>query len=88
MAEPTTIESDELRAAVAIRQMFAELTAQYGKLGFAERTLNREKKAVEDKFDELAKRENVLTTELQEKYGVGTLNVETGEFTPDLSVSE
>lgn len=83
MADPTTVTSDELREAVAIRQMFAELTAQYGKLGFAERTLNREKTAVETRFDELAKRESVLMTALQKKYGVGTFNVETGEFTPE-----
>jgi hypothetical protein len=83
MAEPTTVTSDELREAGAIRQMFAELTAQYGKLGFAGRTLEREKTAVETRFDELAKREIVLMTDLQKKYGVGTLNVETGEFTPE-----
>ncbi len=82
MPEPTTVTSDELRSASSLRQMFAELTLEYGKLGFAQRTLNRETAEIERRFDELAERETALMTELNQKYGAGTLNVETGEFTP------
>lgn len=78
-----TIEQDELRRALAVRQTFAELTQEYGKLAFAKRTIRTEKKAIESRFDALIKEEEELIQELNDKYGAGALNVETGEFTPE-----
>lgn len=77
------IEKDELRRALAVRQRFAELTQEYGKLGFAQRTIRTERKSIESQFDALIKEEELLITELNDKYGTGALNVETGEFTPE-----
>lgn len=82
MAEAKKIEADELRRAQAVRQTFAGLTHEYGKLAFAERTIDKEKKTLENRMDALAKEEELLMQELNDKYGTGTLNVETGEFTP------
>lgn len=82
MAEVNNIEADELRRAQAVRQTFAGLTHEYGKLAFAERTIDREKKVLENRMDALVKEEELLMDELNDKYGTGTLNVETGEFTP------
>ena len=78
-----TIEKDELRRALAVRQRFAELTHEYGKLGLAQRTINKERESIEERFDTLIEEEEQLIQELNDKYGIGVLNVETGEFTPD-----
>ena len=83
MAEPAKVESDELGRALQIRQTFANLTHEYGKLAFAQRTIDREKAQVEEEFDKLLIEEERFIKELNEKYGSGTLNVETGEFTPE-----
>ena len=83
MTESITVSADDLRRAVAIRQRFAELTHEYGKLGFAECTLKREKVSIEARFDNLAKEEEELVKQLNDTYGVGTMNIETGKFTPD-----
>lgn len=82
MAEVKNIEADELRRAQAVRQTFAGLTHEYGKLQFAKLTIRKEQKTLENRMDALVNEEELLMDELNDKYGTGTLNVETGEFTP------
>jgi len=83
MAEVTKIEKDELRRALAVRQTFAELTHEFGKLEFAVLTLQEEQTGIRDRMNALRKEEELLMKEIHDKYGTGALNVETGEFTPD-----
>lgn len=83
MTGPVKVESDELRQATQIRQTFVNLTHEYGKLAFAQRTIDREQKQVEKQFDELLKDEEKFIRELSDKYGTGTLNIETGQFTSE-----
>ena len=83
MAEVNKIEKDELRRAVAVRQTFAELTHEYGKLEFAKLTLEEEQESIRDRMNALRKEEELLMKEIFDKYGTGAMNVETGEFTPD-----
>ena len=82
MATPVKIEQDELNGAIEIRQKFAELTMQYGKIAFAARALERQQIEVEKQFDELTRQEEKFLNLVHEKYGVGSLSIETGEFTP------
>ena len=83
MAEVTKIGKDDLRRALAVRQTFAELTHEYGKLEFAKLTLEEEQDSIRNRMNALRKEEELLMTELNDKYGTGTLNVDTGEFTPE-----
>ena len=83
MEKSTKVEVDELRQATQIRQTFADLTHEYGKLAFVQRTIDREQATVGERFDTLVKEEEQFIKELIDKYGSGTLNVETGEFTPE-----
>jgi len=85
MATPKKIEQEDLNEAVEIRRKFAELTTQYGKIGFARRAIERQQIEVEKQFDELTRQEEKYLNSLHEKYGVGSLNIETGEFTPATS---
>ena len=83
MTGPVKVEPDELRQATQIRQTFVNLTHEYGKLAFAQRTIDREQKQVEKQFDELLKDEEKFIRELSDKYGTGTLNIETGQCTSE-----
>lgn len=83
MTGPVKVESDELSQAIQIRQTFVNLTHEYGKLAFAQRTIDREQKQVEKQFDELLKDEDQFIRELSDKYGTGTLNIKTGQFTSE-----
>ena len=82
MAEPTKISSEEFQKSNEIRQRFAELTAEYGRINFALHTLKKNKEVIENQFDNLMKEEEEFISKLHETYGVGNLNIETGEFTP------
>tara|TARA_Y100001954_G_C15608978_1_gene501914 strand:- start:455 stop:706 length:252 start_codon:yes stop_codon:yes gene_type:complete len=51
-----------------------------GQVGAAEIELEERKKELKSEFKKLRSSQQKLATELQEKYGEGTINLETGEF--------
>ena len=89
MSELKQLTTEEL-------QSIKDLQAQYNKyvfeLGSAEAQLQNviaTKKAIETEKDnileditKLGAKEKEVVTALQEKYGVGNINIETGEITP------
>lgn len=77
-----TVDSEELRRVNEVRTKFGELTHEYGKLQITKRMLKKELGQIENQFEELLMKEESLMKELNDRYGVGNLNVETGEFTP------
>ncbi len=77
-----TVDSEELRRVNEVRTQFGELTHEYGKLQLTKRMLEKELSQIEGQFEELLTKEESLMKELNDRYGVGNLNVETGEFTP------
>ncbi len=77
-----TVDSEELRRVNEVRTRFSELTQEYGKLQITKRMLEKELSQIEDQFEELLTTEESLMKELNDRYGIGNLNVETGEFTP------
>ncbi len=80
-----TVDPSELKQVNDIRTKFAEITQRYGALQLAKRRLEKELIEVEDKYEELMNKERSLIEGLDTRYGVGNLNVETGEFTPQTS---
>jgi len=82
MTTPVKIEQMDLEGAVEIRRKFTEITMQYGKLQFAKRVIEKQQSEVEEQFDELTQNEEKFLKSLHEKYGVGSLDMETGIFTP------
>ena len=81
----TTVDSNELRRVNEVRTKFGELTLEYGKLQLTKRMLVKELSQIEGQFEELLATEESLMKELNDRYGVGNLNVETGEFTQEKS---
>ena len=77
-----TVDSEELRRVNEVRTQFAELTLEYGKLWFTKRMLDKELNQIEGQFEQLLTKEESLMKELNDRYGIGNLNVESGEFTP------
>ena len=77
-----TVDSEELRRVNEVRTQFGELTHEYGKLQLTKRMLEKELSQIEGQFEKLLTTEESLMKELNDRYGVGNLNVETGEFTP------
>jgi|TARA_R110001583_G_scaffold61535_6_gene181733 hypothetical protein len=59
-----------------------KLTAQFGSLHIAKIKLEKEESLLENQLVILEKKEKEIAKTLTEKYGKGSLNTETGEFTP------
>lgn len=79
------IESTEKTEAAEIRREFVELTHRLGRIEFAKRALEKERQDVEKQFDDLEQRESSFIEGLTKKYGAGSLDIETGEFTSEVS---
>ena len=76
------IEQEELDNIISLRNEFASLVSQYGSIALAKETLEEELKSIKKKYDEAKERETQFLTKLEEKYGVGNLDINSGEFTP------
>jgi hypothetical protein len=55
--------------------------ASFGQLEMALQSINLQKEVLIKTFTNLKNKENEVGTTLQEKYGNGNINIETGEFT-------
>ena len=73
MSEVKKLTEAELSAVKVIKQEYNELVMAFGEVQIQKLRLNEVQK-------DLANRESELAKQLQEKYGQGTINVETGEI--------
>ena len=80
---------EELDSLSNLRNSFAQLELTLGKVEIARiqteqrmEQLEGEKLRLETQFSEVQKQERALVESLNEKYGQGNLNPETGVFTP------
>jgi uncharacterized protein involved in exopolysaccharide biosynthesis len=89
MVESKKLTPEELEPIKQVQQRYSDVQLEYGRL-FIERTaLESRINEIEQRFRELAaqldanrKKEKDISDELVQKYGVGQLNPQTGEFTP------
>jgi hypothetical protein len=58
------------------------MEAQLAEVKFHQTNIETEKSNILSDIKKLGEREKELLTTLQEKYGVGNINIETGEITP------
>jgi TolA-binding protein len=86
----TQIEQSELQEISNLRNSLAIVVSDAGQTTLQIRLLQSDieelNKRLQDqtqKFKELLEQEQTLIKRLSEKYGVGTINFETGDFTPE-----
>jgi capsule polysaccharide export protein KpsE/RkpR len=84
------IEQSELEEIGTLRNNLATVVSDAGQTALQIKLLEIEveelKKQLQEqtqKFKELLGQEQILIKRLSEKYGVGAINFETGEFTPE-----
>ncbi len=83
---------EELKQVQDIQKSYADTTNKFGQLGIAklrleqqEVSLEKEHKALTETFNKIQDDEQKFLDTITEKYGQGTLNPETGVFTPNKS---
>jgi hypothetical protein len=72
---------EELQEVKDIQQERLILMEQFGILEFNIQDLEHQKQELKTKLVTLKQKETEIGSKLQEKYGVGTINIEKGEFT-------
>lgn len=91
MTEQTaiTLTESELNALKELREKYALSTTQFGQLKIEKRLLqkeldrlNRLEEEFETQYDAIIESEIVLVKQIEEAYGQGNVDLETGIFTP------
>ena len=89
MADPIKFKKEELDELTGLRQGYIDTQNQLGRLSVQKVLAEQQYDALVKAEDELKKnylsltqKEQELVQTYNEKYGVGTVNIETGEFVP------
>jgi hypothetical protein len=79
--ESINLTIEELDQIKAIQEKYTQLTTAFGQIEIAQETLTSQKEALKKALTTFKEQEMEFGKALQEKYGVGNINLETGEFT-------
>jgi len=80
MSESKKLTPEELQTVKSIRQGYTDLTFSLGEIELQKSILEKEKKQLLEKHEEIRKNEIDIAKILNEKYGEGVINTETGEI--------
>ena len=75
------LTEDELASIKNIKQEYSDLAIALGELELQISSFNREKSRLLESHKQLLEKEGELAQKLQDKYGQGSINLETGEIT-------
>jgi len=89
MSEAIKFTDDEMNKIKEVQKLYQEKTAMFGQLSFQIFQLERQletagnaETTLKKEIIDLEQQERALVKELNEKYGAGTLDPQTGEFKP------
>ena len=82
MAEAIKFTEEELQSLQNLQSTYNQITLTMGQISLSKIQLENREQSVLNTLAEVREQENTLAKELTEKYGKGSLNIETGEFTP------
>ena len=92
MAEDTKFTEDEMKTIQSIQDSYFEVQTDFGKLNLAKIKLEQQFGDLDVADDDLTKKfidiqeeEKKFLNDITKKYGEGSLNSETGVFTPNKS---
>ena len=88
--EAVKFTDEELQSLQELQNTYASISTQFGQLKVSKMNLLRQldsleqsEEALEKAWDDNRQKETELVQSLTEKYGPGSLNPQTGEFTPN-----
>jgi chromosome segregation ATPase len=81
MSEIKKLSEEELQQVKEIKQEYTNLALSLGELELQKANLEKEKTRLLNYQDQLGNKEVEIAQKLTEKYGNGSINIETGEIT-------
>ena len=85
MPEDIKFNNEELEQVQNIQKSYLNVQQKFGQLKLAKLRLNEQEIQLEDLLKKIQKDETTFLSKITDKYGDGTLNPETGVFTPNKS---
>ena len=85
MAEGIKFSDDELKSISEIRTAYAEITNRFGQIQLTKYNLQKQVEQAEIDFESIKVKEQEVLQKITDKYGPGTLDPNTGVFTPSES---
>ena len=85
MAEGIKFSDDELKSISEIRTAYAEITNRFGQIELIKYNLQKQVEQAEIDFESVKVKEQEILQSITKKYGPGTLDPNTGVFTPSES---
>jgi len=82
MADTVKFTEEELSEIKELQNLYNSVTFQAGQVHLEEIALHEKKGQVESNLQEIKRREQEIISSLTNNYGPGSINLETGEFTP------
>ena len=82
MADAIKFTEDELKSLQELQGTYQQITMALGNINVQRINLNKQEGSLEKALEESRTKENDLAKELTDKYGKGSLDISTGEFTP------
>jgi hypothetical protein len=79
--ETIKLTQEEIDTLKSIQEANNNLMVNFGQLEMTFQSLQLQKESLVGKLANLKNKETEIGTQLQEKYGNGNINIETGEFT-------
>ena len=79
---PQPFSEQELNQLKELRQKITTLTHQFGQLSISKYKLEQTEKGLLKQLSDLEKEESNIAKTLSSKYGEGSINLESGTFTP------
>ena len=85
MAEDIKFSEDELKQISEIRTAYAEITNRFGQIQLTKYNIQKQEEQAEIDFESIKVKEQEVLQKITDKYGPGTLDPNTGVFTPSKS---
>ena len=80
--EKKVLTQEEIDKIKKLKDQFEDLTINAGNVEIQIMNLQLQKDQIKSNFQQLQQQEKVIAQELEEKYGDGTISLESGEFLP------
>jgi hypothetical protein len=84
MTDAIKFTEEELKSIQEIQGIYNQITLTFGSISVQRINLNKQEEALITTLMETRTKESDLAKELTDKYGKGSLDINTGEFTPTL----
>ncbi len=82
MADAIKFTEDELKSLQELQGTYNSITMSMGQLTLSRLSLDKQEEQLKTALEDTRTKENELAKTLTDKYGKGSLDISTGEFTP------